>query len=194
MRSSPAETIWYRYLSVLAFAALVFLSACENDLESIKKIANMNSGLAIDTTRGVDVIYSDSAIVKGRLITPLLIKYGVEKPYDVMPDGVKIILFDKDGKEQATIVADSAVQMEQENLSKFYKNVTVTTADGSVFRSEELFWDQPKKKFYSNTAFEMLRANGDQQRGIRFRSADDLSNAEWESGTGEMEVPENQMQ
>ncbi len=194
MRSSFAKTIWHKYIPVVAFSVLACLSACENDLESINKIANMNSGLAIDTTRGVDVIYSDSAIVKGRLITPLLIKYGVAKPYDVMPDGVKIILFDKKGKEQATIVADSAVQMENENLSKFYKNVTVTTADGSVFRSEELFWDQPKKKFYSNTTFEMLRANGDQQRGIKFSSADDLSNAEWESGTGEMEVPENEMQ
>ncbi len=188
---SYPKPLWRSFLPVWAFGALLGLAACENDLESIKKIANMNSGKAIDTTRGVDVIYSDSAVVKGRLLTPLLIKYSVEKPYDVMPDGVKIFVFDKQGKESATIVADSAVQLEQENLSKFYKNVIVTTSDGSVFKSDELIWDQPQKKFYTNGTFVMTKPNGDILQGIRFRSADNLDYAEWENSTGEMEAPEN---
>src|SRR5215216_5702570 len=86
-------------LAVLAIGVFG-LTACENDLENIKKIANMTSGAAVDTTRGVDVIYSDSAVVKGRMLTSLLIKYSTDKPYDIMPDGVKVISFDKFGKEE----------------------------------------------------------------------------------------------
>jgi len=180
-------------LAVLAMGVL-WLTACENDLENIKRISNMTSGEAVDTTRGVDIIYSDSAVVKGRMITPLLIKYSTEKPYDVMPEGVKVISFDKNGKEEGNIVADSAVQLENENITKFYKNVVVTTSDGTTFKSEEMIWDQPKKKFYSNRPWELRRPNGDISNGVGFESDDKLEHATWGSGTGEAEVPESQMQ
>jgi LPS export ABC transporter protein LptC len=180
-------------LTLLATGAL-WLTACENDLNNIKKIANMTSGLAVDTTRGVDIIYSDSAVVKGRMITPLLIKYSTDKPYDVMPDGVKVISFDEYGKENGNIVADSAVQLENENITKFYKNVVVTTADGSTFKSEEMIWDQPKKIIYSNLPVDMRKPNGDMFHGLSFKSDDKLEHPEITGMAGEFEVPENQMQ
>jgi hypothetical protein len=133
---------------LLVLATMVGLSACENDLEQIKKISAMRSSQPVDTTRGVDVIYSDSAFVKGRLLTPLLIKHSVAKPFDVMPQGVKVVFFDQFGKENGNVVADSAVQLENESITKFYKNVVATRSDGSTFRSEELIWDQPKKTIY----------------------------------------------
>ena len=177
------------FLTLLAIGML-WLTACENNLENIKKLANMNSGLAIDTTRGVDIIYSDSAVVKGRLITPLLIKYSTEKPYDVMPDGVKVISFDKNGKEEGNIVADSAVQLENESITKFYKNVIATSADGSTFKSEEMIWDQPKKIIYSNQRVEMLRPNGDVFYGTSFKSDDKLEHPEILGGYGAGDAPE----
>jgi len=181
-------------LLTLLATGMLWLSACENDLENIKKLANMNSGSAIDTTRGVDIIYSDSAIVKGRMKTPLLIKYFTEKPYDIMPEGVKVISFDKYGKEEGNIVADSAVQLENENITKFYKNVVATTSDGSTFKSEEMIWDQPKKIIFSNKRIEITRPNGDVTYGSRFTSDDKLEHPQIMGMTGEFEVPENQMQ
>ena len=154
----------------------------------------MTSGSAIDTTRGVDIIYSDSAVVKGRMITPLLIKYTTEKPYDVMPDGVKVISFDKFGKEDGNIVADSAVQLENESITKFYKNVIATSIDGSVFKSEEMIWDQPKKIIYSNQPVTIIKPNGDVTYGLSFMSDDKLEHADIKGMTGQYEVPENQMQ
>ncbi len=192
MQSHP-ESLWRRFLPVLTLGVLS-IAACENDLDAIKKIANMNSGLAIDTTRGVDVIYSDSAIVKGRLLTPLLIKYATEKPYDVMPNGVKVVFFDKDGKEEGTIVADSAVQLENESITKFYKNVVATSVKGDTFKSDELIWDQPKKIIYSNKPVEIHTADGNVFNGVSFKSDDKLENPEIVSGTGAGYVSENAMQ
>ncbi|MFD0750882.1 LPS export ABC transporter periplasmic protein LptC [Mucilaginibacter calamicampi] len=183
-----------RLLITVLATGMLWFTACENDLENIKKISSMTSGEAIDTTRGVDVIYSDSAMVKGRMITPLLIKYSTAKPYDVMPDGVKVISFNKLGKEEGTIVADSGIQLENENITKFYKNVIVTTADGTTFRSEEMIWDQPKKIVYSNLRVEMHRANGDVTFGTSFISDDKLTNPSIKGATGDYSVPENQMQ
>ena len=181
------------FLNVMAMGVL-WLSACENDLENIKKISNMTSGGAIDTTRGVDVIYSDSALVKGRMITPLLIKYGTEKPYDVMPEGVKVIFFDEAGKESGNIVADSAVQLENESITKFYKNVVATSIKGDKFKSDELIWDQPQKKIYSNKPVQLNTVDGNILNGVGFKSDEKLEHPEILSGTGEMQVPENATQ
>jgi LPS export ABC transporter protein LptC len=180
-----------RLLTAVLAIGMLWLTACENDLENIRKISNMSSGAAVDTTRGVDVIYSDSAVVKGRMITPLLIKYSTDKPYDVMPDGIKVISFDKFGKEDGNIVADSAVQLENESITKFYKNVIVTSADGTIFKSEEMIWDQPKKIIYSNQPVEMRRPNGDVFFGRSFTSDDKLEHPEIMGGYGEGEAPES---
>jgi len=154
----------------------------------------MTSGEAIDTTRGVDVIYSDSAVVKGRMITPLLIKYSTNKPYDVMPEGIKVVFFDKNGKEEGNIVADSAVQIEEENLTKFYKNVVATSIDGKIFRTEELIWDQPKKTVYSTKRVDMTSPDGKFFTGLDFKSDDKLENPHWSRLSGEFDVPEDQAQ
>ncbi len=181
------------HLAVLAIGMLCF-AACENDLENIKKIANMSSGAAIDTTRGVDIIYSDSAVVKGRMLTPLLIKYSTQKPYDVMPDGIKVISFNKYGKEDGNIVADSAVQLEEENITKFYRNVIATTEDGTTLKTEELIWDQPKKIIYSSKPFELRKPNGDIMNGYDLMSDDKLEHPVWKSGTFDIEATDNMTQ
>jgi len=183
-----------RLLLTALAAGMFWLTACENDLENIKRLSNMSSGGPIDTTRGVDVIYSDSAVVKGRMTTPLLIKYSFAKPYDVMPEGIKVIFFDKNGKEEGTIVADSAVQIENESITKFYKNVVATSVDGKVFRSEEVIWDQPKKRIYSSKRVDMTSPDGKFFTGLDFTSDDKLENPHWSRMTGEFDVPENQMQ
>lgn len=182
------------FLPVLVILMLC-LSACENDLENIRRISAMETSQPVDTTRGVEVIYSDSAIVKGKMLTPLLLKYSAAKnPYDVMPKGIKIIFYDKDRAEIATLVADSAVQLETENITKFYRNVLVTTPKGDSFKSEELIWDQPKKIIYSNKYSEAKMADGNEARGISFMSDDKFEHPEFRSGTGIIQVPENQTQ
>lgn len=181
------------FLPVLTIVMLL-LSACENDLAKIKAVSALQISQPVDTTRGVEVIYSDSAIVKGKMMTPLLIKYSTTKPYDIMPKGVKIIFYDKKLIEMATLVADSAVQLETDNITKFYKNVLVTTPKGDSFRSEELIWDQPKKIIYSNKYSEGRSAEGDELRGTSFMSDDKFEHPQFLSGTGAATIPQNQMQ
>lgn len=181
-------------LFVPVLAIVLFLSACENDLAKIKAVSALQTSQPVDTTRGVEVIYSDSAIVKGKMLTPLLIKYSTTKPYDVMPKGVKIIFYDKDRTEMATLTADSAVQLEAENITKFYKNVVVITPKGDTFKSEELIWDQPKKIIYSNKYSEGKSATGDELRGTSFLSDDKFEHPQFLSGTGAALIPQNQME
>src|SRR5476651_1803872 len=135
------------YLPALLICMLL-LNACENSLNDIKKIASKEEDKPISVSKGVDVIYSDSAKVKAHMLTPLMIdSNGV---YQEMPKGVKIIFYDEDMKEKGTIVWDYAMQREKDNMIIFRKNVVATNIQGETFKSEELIYDKTNKKLYSN--------------------------------------------
>jgi hypothetical protein len=64
---SRAKQVTSLFLPALLFGMLL-LGACENDLNKIKAVSAKQVSQPIDTTRGVEVIYSDSAILKGSIM------------------------------------------------------------------------------------------------------------------------------
>src|SRR5690606_41369917 len=64
--------------------------------------------------------------------------------------GLQIIFFDNDGKETQRIKSDYGVQRSIEGITEFRKNVVINMADGSVIKTEELFYDEKKKEYYNS--------------------------------------------
>ena len=83
-------------LTAVGLAGACLLSACTNDLKKIQEISQKVVNSPADTTRGVDMIYSDSAKVKAHVFAPLMLEYqkNGEVIRTVMPKGVKIIIYD----------------------------------------------------------------------------------------------------
>jgi LPS export ABC transporter protein LptC len=184
---SRAKQVASLFLPALLFGMLL-LGACENDLNKIKEVSAKLVSQPIDTTRGVDVIYSDSAILKGIMKTPLMIHYAIAKPYYKMPNGVKVIFYDAFAKETGNIVADSGVYRYSEKLIEFHKNVVCTNDKGETFKSDELIWDQVKKTIYSNKPVQMTTPTGDIMNGKDFKSDDGLLHPIMNQGTGTIYV------
>jgi LPS export ABC transporter protein LptC len=190
---SRAKQVSALFLPALLFGMLL-LGACENDLNKIKEISAKQVSQPIDTTRGVEIIYSDSAVVKGKMLTQLMIHYSVAKPYYIMPKGVKVIFYDKNQKETSNIVADSAVQRDKEQITEFYKNVVATNSAGDTYRSDELIWDQVKKIMYSTKPVQITTLDGSIMNGANFKSDDKLNHPIMGQSTGVFPVTENPVQ
>ncbi|MBD1365669.1 LPS export ABC transporter periplasmic protein LptC [Mucilaginibacter sp. ZT4R22] len=171
-----------------ALCVVMLFSACENDINKIKEIAAADATKPIQRTTDLDVIFSDSALVKFRLTSPLYIEYKVEKPYGILPKGVKIIFLDKDAKEEGNIVADSASMHDDNKFIEFHKNVVATNSEGTVYKSDELIWDQKKKIYYSNKPVEMTKVGGDVMRGTSFTSDDKLQHPIFQNSTAIIHV------
>jgi LPS export ABC transporter protein LptC len=168
---------------------VLFLSACENDINKVKAIAAADATKPIQRTTGVTMTVSDSFIVKAQLTSPLLIQYNTKKdPYSVMPKTVKVLLYDAAVKQIGTITADTGYYYDSKNLIVFRKNVVATKDDGSVYRSEELIWDVTKKQVYSNKKVIMTKPDGDQMTGSSFVSDDKLSNPVFQNSTAIIHV------
>ena len=174
---------------------MALLSACENDLNKIKEISAKQSTNPIQRTTGVDVIYSDSAKVKLRMLAPLLLQLDdpkkSENEYDEMPKGVKIIFYDTARRESGSIVADSAIQHRKAKIIEVHHNVVATNQAGDTFRSDELIWDQVKKIMYSNKPVTVNMAAGDVMHGVNFTSDEKLNHPIFGQSTGTMYVTDS---
>jgi LPS export ABC transporter protein LptC len=179
-----------KHYTFAALFAAMFFSACENDINKIKAIAAADATKPIQTTKGVDVIFSDSAVVKFRVISPLLVQYKGKQTdsISVMPKGVKVIFLDKDLKEAGTITSDSAITRNENRFMEFRKNVVARNTEGTVYKSEQLIYDTEKKTIYSTKMVEMTKANGDIMHGTSFTSDDKLLHPIFQNATGVIHV------
>ena len=174
---------------------MLLVSSCENSLNDIKKIASKEDEKPISRSMGVDIIYSDSAKVKARMTTPLMIEYqDAAKPYREMPKGVKVVFYEDDLKVKGTITSDYAIQRDKESIIEFRKNVVAVNAQGETFRSEELIDDQASKKLYSTKPVQITMTNGNVMNGTGFNSNESLYPWHIDQSTGIFHVDERAMQ
>jgi len=160
----------------LLFTFYFLLSSCEgDDLKKVSSIAANKITLTKDRTYGVDVIYSDSAKVKAKGYAPILDKVtpSAGSIYSEMPKGIKIYFFDDFMKSKGTITSDYAINKETEKITIFRKNVIVVT-DNMTFTTEELTWDENKKKYFS-PAGTVTTKDGNILNGTSFEAPQDFS-------------------
>ncbi len=170
-----------------ALLIVLLLPACENDLKKVQEISAKEVNSLADTTTGVEVIYSDSAKVKFRVLTPLMLTYDkAKKPYKEMPKGVKMYVYNAKLEITNTIVADYAITQNTDKLIEFRKNVVVSTNKGDTFKSDELIYDREKKVVFTTKQWQMNKVDGTALTGTYFKSNDDFSDYSTNSGKGDI--------
>ena len=169
------------------FVGISMLFACENDLRKVEQISAKKLSVPVDKSTGVEIIYSDSAIVKAKLITPELLNFKTEKPYIEMNKGVTVIFYDQNQQESSRVKADYAIRRERENIVELKRNVVVTNIKGETFKSDELIWDETKRRFYSNKLVS-ITSNQNVLYGTSFWANEDFSYYEIVQSTGDLRL------
>lgn len=140
----------YLFITIVLFGlSTFFFTSCVNDIKEIERIANIQEEEAVDISKDVVIVYSDSARVKAELSAPEMRIYHDSTGNYEFQQGVEIIFFDEQGIEAQRIRSDYAIQHQSRELTEFRDNVVVTMADGSVIKTEELFHDESKKIYYN---------------------------------------------
>ena len=170
---------------------LVLFTACENDLKDVEQISAKKLIVPVDKTTGVTVIYSDSAVVKAKMITPEYLHYKTDKPYIEMKKGVTVIFYDAEQQETSRVKSDYAIRRENEKLVELKRNVVATNIKGQTFKSEELIWDETKGRFFSNRLVS-ITSQGNTLFGTNFWSNQDFSYYEINQATGDLSLTDKQ--
>lgn len=128
---------------------LLFFSAC-NDPEEEKRQVFTENDVAIEVGRNVEILYSDSAIVRVRVTGAVLHNYtDRETPRQEFPEGVKIEFLESDLSVKSVLTAKTAVRYQEKGQIIARDSVILISAKQEKLETEELIWDEKTAKVYT---------------------------------------------
>lgn len=132
-------------------AIMMVLSACENDIEKVKLIASKKA-IPAEKGKDVEIIYSDSACIKARLMAKELNRYVEKQPYIEMPKGIKLYFYDSNQKVNSTLTAQYAkvLQFPDNNIMEAKRKVVVVNEKNETLQTEHLVWNQKNETIVSD--------------------------------------------
>jgi len=144
---------------LLLTAMLIFLASCESNLKEVQKI-----GISTFSPTGeadhVNLKYTDSGKVKAILVSPKLLDYSSLKyPFTEFPKGVHVTLYD-DQQQKSYVVSDYAITYAKTDIIDLQGNVKITSHDGKVLETDQLYYDQKNEWFFTEKNFKYTDAAG----------------------------------
>lgn len=125
------------------------LAAC-NDLKEEKRQVFTENDVVIEVGREVEILYSDSAVVRVRVTGPLLHNYtDRENPRQEFPAGVKIDFLEPNLSIRSTLTAKTAARYQEKGQIIARDSVVLVSAKQEKLETEELIWDEKKAKVYT---------------------------------------------
>lgn len=130
------------------------LAACENNISEVNSITSTSlKSIPIESGKNVEVLYSDSARVRAKLVAAVLNRFEGKKPYMELPKGMLLVFYDKNKKEQTRLTADYGLAFDNGNgieQMEAKRNVVVINEKGDQLNTEHLTWNAVTKKIYTN--------------------------------------------
>lgn len=139
------KVIYYIVLGVC-----LFLFACKNDVSEVERYVK-ESQAAIETAKDVEILYSDSAVVRVNIKAPLmLVHLDRTNPRKEFPEGVKVDFYDSGHRPQSRLSAKYAEDIERKNKVILRDSVVIWNTAGEKLEAEELIWEEDKEKIHSD--------------------------------------------
>lgn len=154
-----------KYNILFFFFSSFLLCSCENDIEKIKVITSQKK-IPVESGKDIEILYSDSAILQVKIITPQLDRYISKDSYIELPKGLRVFFFDDSLRIESELTAGYAIRYERKKIMEARNNVEVINVKGERLNTEHLIWDEQKAKIYSNefvkitTSSQIIYGNG----------------------------------
>lgn len=141
----------YRSPVVVIMLLFYIMMACTEQKEHLAPAIHDEDSAALMTTYGINMLISDSGVIKYRIVTERSVtNQNVTPKRTIFDKGILLTQFDEHLHVQAYIQADTAYKYDEQRLLELRGRVRILSKDGVKFRGEELFWDQDKHEYYSN--------------------------------------------
>lgn len=128
---------------------LGLIMGCEEEKPELRQIFTEDD-VAIEVARQVEILYSDSAVVRVRVTGPLLHNINDrDNPRQVFPEGIKLEFMQADHSIRSTLTAKSAVRQQDKGLITVRDSVVLNTVKGEKLETEELIWDEKSGKVHT---------------------------------------------
>ncbi len=134
------------------------LFACGDSTPKRADLFYSADAAAVEVAREVEILYSDSAILRVRVKAPVLYNHlEPENPRQEFPEGIHIDFFTPGLRINSMLTARFAVRQPEKGLITARDSVVLITADREVLETEELIWDENKEQLRTDKFVKITR-------------------------------------
>ena len=175
-------------LYLLLFLSLAFF-ACDNDLATIDAAINEKQ-IVVEKTKEVELIYSDSAVIRVKIKAPLMLTH-LEKvnPYQEFPEGIEVDFYNERQRVTSHLTANYAIRYEKKREIIIRDDVVWQSGKPETLETEELIWNEKDKNVHSNR-FVTITTPEDVIYGYGFEANEDFTYWKIDAPQGQMSVEE----
>lgn len=167
------------------------VTACTTRQQSIAPAVNTGDSLAFMESRGINSLVSDSGILRYKIVAEQWDIYNTTQPATwKFMQGLLMQRFGEDKHVDLYVQADTAY-FHRQNLWELRGRVEVRNIQGTVFRTNELFYDLQKHEFWSNQFMRITTPDRELQ-GTTFRSDEQMTNYFVTNSAGHVPVEDTQ--
>jgi len=161
---------------------------CESNFKEVQK-SNFSEFVPSGEAEKINLKYTDSGRITAILVSPKMMEYAnVAFPFTDFPKGVDVTLYDKNNK-RTIILADYATSYKSTNIIDLKGNVTISSQDGQILETDQLYFDQKNEWFFTEKNFKFTDPKGTSNgQGIDFSKDFKVINSQ--KITGEIESDE----
>lgn len=171
-------------------AAVLLLSccfvSCENSQEEIDRWTK-NKVMQEEAIK-VESYMSQGGVMKAKLTAPLMLRVMADTQYVEFPQSLHVDFFDDSTRIETWL--DAKYGKYFENHSKVYlrDSVVVITLKGDTLRCHDLWWDQNKEIFYTDSVATYRSPGNDITGGKGMEASQDLKMVKFRSPLGTVQI------
>ena len=103
-----------------------------------------------EVSKGVEIIYTDSALLKIKIKAPLVKTTRNATPTMEMPKGAIAYAYNERQEVQTSMKANYAMRNINDKILEARGNVVLTNVNGDTLTTNQLFWEETKDRIYTD--------------------------------------------
>ena len=162
-------------LFFILHSSFFILTSCEGNQEHIAEAVNAQDSIAFMRSRGISTLISDSGVMRYKLVAEEWDIYtNTNPPTWKFMKGLLMERFDESFHIDLHVQSDTAYLHDQ-RLWELRGRVVIRNVEGTLFRTEELFWDMNEHQMWS-TKYMRIKTTDQELEGTDFRSNEQMTN------------------
>jgi LPS export ABC transporter protein LptC len=140
---------------VIILSLSMLLYSCGNDIKTINEVVKADE-LGIEKASGVEMLYSDSAVVRVRVKAKEMLRYiDPAKPKRTFPKGLLVDFFDKTKQQVSKLTSKYAERDDNSGEVHLRDSVVIWNTKNERMTTDELWWNEPQSRIYTDKAVEI---------------------------------------
>jgi LPS export ABC transporter protein LptC len=170
IRNCPVFPGFFIFMAPLVFC----INACTDAPKETRQVFTQDD-TAVEVGKNVEILYSDSALVRVRVTGAVLHNYVTrDNPRQEFPQGIKIEFLEPDLSVKSVLTSKNAIRQQEKGRITARDSVVMTTAKQEKLETAELIWDEKTAKVFTDK-FVKVTKPGEVIYGFGLQAEQDFS-------------------